>query len=424
MRRRRFAAAVMAAALMAAALAGCGDAGSSKAESKTSGSTAESAAESAPAEESSEAEKQPETEEEWHLAMLKKSLCSMGDTTKLKEKIAKAENGEKVTMAYLGGSITEGISAGDELCYAKLSYEHFKSDFGKGDNVEYVNAGISGTPSKLGNMRLQRDVLCHEPDICFVEFAVNDGSDDEYQAAYESIVRDLIEKDCAVILLFSVTAEDYSAQDYMKKIGEYYGLPMISYCDALRYMFENGKMKWEDFSDDKSHPNVQGHAIVAEMIDYFFTQAAALEARPVTVPAEPLSIMVQQGMELLENDGIKPESLGSWKEGTSTAHFTKGWTYEPGGNNEPLVFKFKGKFAHIVFKEVSAGKFGSLHVKITCDGKAYDEKDIKTKTKDGWGGPNTALLGMQVAEKEYTLEISMAEGSEDLNAEILALAHN
>ena len=253
---------------------------------------------------------------------------------------------------------------------------------------------------------------------------MNDGTEDEHQVAYQKIDSDLLDKDVAVVLLFSVTAEDYSAQDYMKQIGEYYGLPMISYCDALRFMFENGRMKWEDFSDDQSHPNVDGHKLVAEMIDYFYSQADAADPVPHTAPTEPMSIMVQQGMQLLENEDIEPVSLGSWKEGSTIAHFVNGWSYDPEGSNEPLVFKFTGKFAHLVYKEVSSGRFGTLHVKVTCDGEVYDERDIKTVTPQGWGNPQTAMLGMQAADKEYTVEISMAEGSEEMYGEVLAIAHN
>ena len=406
-------------------LAGCGSGESSSVTesradvSSAAESAAESNAESVP-------EKLPETDEEWHRAMIEKSLVTLGDTGPVRRKIEKAKAGEKVTVAYLGGSITEGVGGGDELCYAKVSFDKFKERFGKdgGNNISYVNAGISGTPSYLGNLRLERDVLSHGPDICFVEFAVNDSSNEDCQASYESIVRELLEHDCAPVLLFSVTADDYSAQDYMKNIGEYYGLPMISYCDALRFMFENGRMKWEDFSDDKSHPNVSGHALVAEMIDSYFGKAAGTETEARAYPPQGMSVMIQQGMKLLENGDIEPVSLGSWKEGSTVAHFNNGWTYEPDTGNEPLVFKFKGKFAHLVYKEVKTGKFGDLKVKITCDGEPYDEKQIKTVTSGGFGNPQTALLGMQVSETEYTVEISMAQGSEDKKGEILAIAHN
>ena len=151
-------------AMCGAAFAGCGNnADSSKAESKAESS-------------SSQVEKMPETDEEWTQAMYDKAMVSYGNTSMMQNVIKKAQSGEKVTVAYLGGSITEGISAGADGCYAKLTYDYFAQKFGTGDNVQYVNAGLSGTPSKLGILRLDRDVLAYEPDICFIEFAVNDGT--------------------------------------------------------------------------------------------------------------------------------------------------------------------------------------------------------------------------------------------------------
>ncbi len=426
--KRKIAALITALCLCAGALASCGnsDSSASKAESSSKAET-EQSPETEPEsqeDESSEPEKLPETDEEWHQAMINKSLVTLGATAPMQEKIKKAQKGDTVTVAYLGGSITEGISAGSDLCYAKLSYEYFAEKFGTGDNVKYVNAGLSGTPSTLGNVRLQRDVLDYDPDICFIEFAVNDGTSEDYQAAYESIVRTLLEKNVAVVLLFSVTADDYSAQDYMKEIGKTYQVPMISYCDALRFMFENGRMKWEDFSDDKSHPNVGGHALVAEMVDHYFDEAASAETVEAPAMPEPMNMMCVTGIDMLENDGIEPASAGSWEEGSTISRFTKGWTYDPDGDNEPLIFKFPGKFAYLVYKEVGSGNFGTLHVRISCDGELYDEKDIVTVTKSGWGNPQVSLLGLQVADKDYEIEITMAEGSEDMKGEILAVAHS
>lgn len=157
-----------------------------------------------------------------------------------------------------------------------------------GDNVQYVNAGLSGTPSKLGILRLDRDVLAYEPDICFIEFAVNDGTETDYQNAYESIVRTLLQKNITPVLLFSVTENDHSAQDYMKQIGEFYHLPMISYCDALRYLFANNRMTWKDFSDDQSHPNDEGHKLVASMVDYYLTLLWTLRQRAIMLCRQTL----------------------------------------------------------------------------------------------------------------------------------------
>ncbi len=368
-------------------------------------------------------EKLPETESEWRKAMMLTSLYSYGNTAKIQEKIKKAQSGENVTVAYLGGSITEGLTAGADSCYAKLSCDYFSEKFGDGDNVKYCNAGLSGTPSTLGILRLERDVLDYNPDICFVEFAVNDGSDGEYQNAYESIVRELIENDVAVILLFSVTKSDYSAQDYMKSIGNYYDLPMISYADALRMMFENDQMTWEDFSDDESHPNVYGHQLVADMIGFYFDTVSDFTATDYNYPKEPIFSARGVGSHLFESYNLTPTSLGSWIEGTDISRFKDGWKYVCDGDNEPIKFEFTAKFVSLIYKEVKQGDWGSAHIKVTCDGELYDEFDLDPKSASGWGNPQIVNIGMQTENVKYEIEISMAEGSEANNMQILGFGY-
>lgn len=367
----------------------------------------------------------PETDEEWTQAMYDKAMVSYGNTSMMQNVIKKAQSGEKVTVAYLGGSITEGISAGAEGCYAKLTCDYFAQKFGTGDNVQYVNAGLSGTPSKLGILRLDRDVLAYEPDICFIEFAVNDGTEADYQNAYESIVRTLLQKNITPVLLFSVTENDHSAQDYMKQIGEFYHLPMISYCDALRYLFANNRMTWKDFSDDQSHPNTEGHKLVASMVDYYFD--TVMDVAPegdYVMPTDTVFSPREVDAHMYEGDSLTPTSLGSWKEGSSVASFTNGWTYDNTGDNSPIVFEFKDKkFLYMIYKEVKQGEFGKLHVKVTADGEVYDESDYDTISPSGWGNAQIQNIAMMPEATNYTVEISMAAGDEDKHGEVLAFGY-
>ena len=410
MNTKKLLAVLVSVAMCGAAFAGCGNnADSSKAESKAESS-------------SSQVEKMPETDEEWTQAMYDKAMVSYGNTSMMQNVIKKAQSGEKVTVAYLGGSITEGISAGADGCYAKLTYDYFAQKFGTGDNVQYVNAGLSGTPSKLGILRLDRDVLAYEPDICFIEFAVNDGTETDYQNAYESIVRTLLQKNITPVLLFSVTENDHSAQDYMKQIGEFYHLPMISYCDALRYLFANNRMTWKDFSDDQSHPNTEGHKLVASMVDYYFD--TVMDVAPegdYVMPTDTVFSPREVDAHMYEGDSLTPTSLGSWKEGSTIASFTNGWTYDNTGDNSPIVFEFKDKkFLYMIYKEVKQGEFGKLHVKVTADGEVYDESDYDTISPSGWGNAQIQNIAMMPEATNYTVEISMAAGDEDKHGEVLA----
>ncbi|MGN1103150.1 MAG: SGNH/GDSL hydrolase family protein, partial [Huintestinicola sp.] len=120
------------------------------------GNTQDTPAESIQPEETqsvSETTKAPETPEEFHNAMVDRSLYSLGNTSRLKAKMEQARSGEKTTVAYIGGSITEGVGASADSCYARLSYEFFRDAYGTGENVEYVNAGLSGTPPNPGVLR-------------------------------------------------------------------------------------------------------------------------------------------------------------------------------------------------------------------------------------------------------------------------------
>lgn len=361
----------------------------------------------------------PQTEEEWHEAMIAKSLTSYGNVSKMQEKLKAAQNGEPLNISYLGGSITEGMTVAPsqpELCWANLTYEHIRDKFGTGDNVSYNNAGIAGTPSKLGVLRLDRDILPYDPDICFVEFAVNDGGEGDYQMAYESIIRRLIENDVAVVLVFAVTEDGHSCQDYMQAQGEYYGLPMISYRDAIEYMFENNQMTWSDFSDDQSHPNEYGHSLVAEMINNYFDTVMEQTPEEYSYPEQPMTEIRCYGAHLYDNTNLTPTDLGSWKAGTETAHFTDGWRHIDSTKkfNDPIKFKFTGKFVYMLYHEVAGGStYGTAHIKIYQDGELYDELDFDPKDPNGWGNCQVHLVGMSPVNCEYEIEVSMAEGNED-----------
>ena len=94
-------------------------------------------------------ETEPKTAEEAEREMFERSLTSIVNPSRIKAKIEQARSGEKTVVAYIGGSITEGYAGGPEGCYAKLSYDYFAGEYGTGDNVEYVNAGLSGTASMV-----------------------------------------------------------------------------------------------------------------------------------------------------------------------------------------------------------------------------------------------------------------------------------
>lgn len=367
---------------------------------------------------------EPQTSEEFHQAMIARSLYSTGNTTRIKEKIRQAQSGEKTTIAYIGGSITEGISAGSEGCYAKLSYEYFRDTYGTGDNVEYVNAGLSGTPSNLGVLRLERDVLSHSPDIVFIEFAVNDGQDKLAKESYESLVKTVLnqENSPAVVLLFNVIESGYTAQAHMKEIGEFYQLPMISAADALTKEFDDGRMTWDDYSDDQSHPNIEGHKLLCEFIANMYTAAESSDdCGEYTVsagykfgaPYENCAMVTPE----LESEIITITDTGAFTPSeTGSAGFPVSWKYN--GGSEPLKLKTNASAIFVIYKRHSSDSMGAFDVYLNGE----KLKTIRTKQSDGWGEAYSEQIIKFQNVKDMEIEIRPCEDNGDKTIEILGFA--
>lgn len=215
--------------------------------------------------------------------MIQRSLMNFGNTCRIQRVIEKARDGKEVTLAYIGGSITQGAGAIPihTKCYAYQSCKLFQKRFAAQDNVRLIKAGVGGTPSELGMIRFDRDVLRREeqPDLVVIEFAVNDEGDETKGDCYESLVRKVLNLPWkpAVVLLFSVFANDWNLQERLKPVGYRYDLPMVSIRDAVSPQFQMPKgrgrvLTKNQFFYDMFHPNNMGHTIMADCLQYLFEQ--------------------------------------------------------------------------------------------------------------------------------------------------------
>lgn len=368
-------------------------------------------------------------EERERAEMIGRSFVSFGNTYRLENKLAKALNGEKITVAYIGGSITEGVGADAENCYAKLSYNYISENYGKDGNMEYVNAGVSGTPSILGNLRLKKDVLDKNADIVFVEFAVNDGMDQIYKESYESLLRTVLkqENDPAVILLFTVTKTGHTCQAHMSQLGEYYGLPMISVPDAIRPEIDAGRMTWEDYSGDEAHPNMEGHKLVAEFIVNYFETLKARDAVDVleNIPVLPKfgnsyeSAFLAQGDYDNSSEILQISDTGSFPaQARRIADFKKGaWVYD-GEGTAPLKMTVRGNSLFLICKRNNSSTMGKFDVYI--DGSRVAAVD--TNQSDGWGEPYAFQVVKWQNVHDMEVEIVPLEDSAGKTIEIFGIA--
>lgn len=241
---------------------------------------------------------------------------------------AKLKAGKPVTIAWFGGSITEGAgaSAADKTSYRARVGDWFAQTFPKA-RVVNVNAAIGGTGSDLGAFRLGRDVLPRKPDLVFVEYAVNDGgtADALIERAMEGIVRQLRRADSQTDICFVYTFTLGSLGEFEagrltrpaardELVAAHYGIPSVNVALPAARKLLAGALTKDEFSHDGVHPTDAGYQIYADALIGFLESEAkrknALKprARPAPLRADSLEHARMLGPDTL-GQGVAP---GGW----------------------------------------------------------------------------------------------------------------
>lgn len=374
---------------------------------------------------------------EAYKSMIACSCMQTGNVLRLKKAIAKARAGEDVTVAYIGGSITQGAAAKPigTNSYAYLSYDMFKKRFGKGDgsNVHFIKAGVGGTPSELGLTRYEDDVLRQgavTPDVVVIEFAVNDAGDETNGVCYESLALMAMEGpgNPAVVLLFSVFMDDYNLQDNLSRVGYHYDLPMVSIKNAVTPNFyeDTPVITKRQYFYDLFHPSNDGHRIMADCLDNLWKLAdeAELPAEDVDLTKDGVIGNRYRALVAFGKDDaakhVKALDAGSFTAADNalqcveqddnafvTPEFPDHWMYD-GSEAAPVSFTMtiNCKDLLLVYKDSGDPAFGTAEVLV--DGEV-------TRTINplevGWNHCNAVIVYTAEEAGEHQVEIRMADAA-------------
>jgi len=351
---------------------------------------------------------------------IQRSLTQLGNVTRLQKLFAKLEAGEDVTVACIGGSITEGYKVNKSECYASLLRQSLLKD--STSKVKLINAGISGTPSNIGLMRLDNDVLSQKPDLVVVEFAVNDAQDSITKMMYDSLVRKCLtsESQPAVIILLTVTREGYSCEQYMTAVGKAYDLPVINVKSAIWPEITAGNMTYDDYSSDETHPNKNGHKRIISYFEYLFDCAKAAEAKTEPDYSTVCAFSPDYvDMKMYLAASLDPDSLGGFKvQASGIGSIGEGWGWTKNSTDGSMKFTMTGKDLFIVYVSNNKASFGTLEVYV--DGEL--KKTINSNDKSGWGGATFATVLNGTSAKSHKIELKMAEDSLDKSFQIVGIA--
>ncbi len=201
---------------------------------------------------------------------------------------------ETVNVVYMGGSITHGVGVVDtdwSTCWRERTGAWLKAAFPA--NVRNISKAASGTGTTFGLHRNINDIISSDPDILFIEFAINDNYDGVSGTVagqqLETIIREVKfnKPTCDIVVILSTDVnqapkilEDgtlHSQAEAHEAVAKAYGIPIIyagkAVCSFIDPALKDDKVAlkaaWAEYMIDIVHPNEKGYAIYFNTIRTF-----------------------------------------------------------------------------------------------------------------------------------------------------------
>ncbi len=261
---------------------------------------------------------------------LTRSLVDEGSPVRIQHALDRARRGETVTIGVIGGSITQGAKASSpDRRWGEQVGAWWRTHFPQSD-VRFVNAGIGATGSNLGTHRVQAHLLGAQPDFVVAEYAVNDPDTPLAAETLEGLVRQILAspRQPGMMLLFTMARGGSNAQARHIPVGKHYGLPMVSFRDAMWPDVEAGRLKWEDIIADEVHPNDAGHKLCADFV------TAVLDRLLAQLPADGMLPPIPSMPAPLHTDLF--EFTAMYNAATLAPATNVGWTQAEKGPFGPV----------------------------------------------------------------------------------------
>ena len=220
----------------------------------------------------------------------KDSLYSEGNLGRLAKAIKKAKSGQTVTFVFYGNGANTAVNSehnSPDSPYADLFGEWFTVNYGP---CNIYKQGSDGLQSSVAMLKVENDVLRFEPDVVFLDFAVQDNMANAAAntMAYDKIIRRILEsKSAPAVVPLMLTGADYtsykmnpqnatmfaSSSQAQKTLAEYYNLPVIDFEYAIwenmpELVEETTKteiplLSWKSIAMKSIMLNAEGHRILA-----------------------------------------------------------------------------------------------------------------------------------------------------------------
>lgn len=149
--------------------------------------------------------------------------------------------------------------------------------------VNVIVTAIGGENSEKGAKRFDAEVLTHQPDVLFIDYALNDRGLglEKSKAHWEEMIQKALQKNIKVILLtpspdqsVDLNASDNILEQHSRQIialSQQYGIGIAdSYRQFANIARKKGALK--KYMSQINHPNKKGHELIANQIIKYFIQ--------------------------------------------------------------------------------------------------------------------------------------------------------
>jgi len=193
--------------------------------------------------------------------------------------IEKLQRGDKVVIAALGDSLTQGWMV--RRGYIDFLREMLKARYST-SALTIVPKGIPGDTADNGLYRLRYDILEYNPDCVFIQYAINDAFMGYTSRQFRSTIQEIIEEikadgDADIVLVTSSYIGDNADAEIvgeyyrqLEELGGVFGLPVAMVHEYWKKRIDEGVDYRTLVQYDMVHPTEGGYRFMAEAIVALF----------------------------------------------------------------------------------------------------------------------------------------------------------
>jgi len=369
---------------------------------------------------------------------------------------------KKLTIGYIGGSITYGSSAVNDGGSIELSYVNRVSNWFKEQypnaTIETVNAGVSDTATNFGLFRLEKTLMNTDghdmPDLVFIEFTVNDWTyntqtADDLKRQVESIYYNVwkLNPYAEIGIIITATSDTSVPRKAHMEVANHYGVPYVDVGLPLQAAKNERGIPSESagnyyYTIDNLHPSWRGYeiyfnAIKNNILTKYFGNAAAQNGALYNyyqnMPKQQNKYIIDNPQIITANSltysggGVKAETqLTCNVYGTALTSSKKAIVdnYLKITSNATVTTEFYGTALGVMFMMNNTG------VNLTYRIDGGEEKQFLVDSSNfGWqmySHLQVFMLAHNLSEGKHAVEFSfsMANGMSSMNVQLAGVLAN